>query len=56
MVVNKILLALESVKAKVKVGFSKIDIFKQTIFSLYAIKYMSIFGGKFPIRYPFNEI
>jgi len=49
MVVNKILLA------KVKVGFSKIYIFKQTI-SLYAIKCMSIFRGKFPIRYPFNEI
>ena len=56
MVVNKILLALESVETKVKVGFSKIDIFKQTIVSLYAIKCMFIFGGTFPIRYPFNDI
>ena len=39
-----------------KVGFSRGDNFKQTIFFWYVIKYMLIFGGKFPIKYHFHEI
>jgi hypothetical protein len=40
----------------VKVGFLMVDIFILSVFFLYAIKCMLIFGVKFPFRYPFHEI
>jgi hypothetical protein len=44
------------VKSKVKVGFLTVDIFGLSVFFLYAIKCMLIFGVELPIRYPFHEI
>jgi hypothetical protein len=43
-------------KSKVKVEFLTVDIFRLSVFFLYAIKCMLIFGIKLPIRYPFHEI
>jgi hypothetical protein len=40
----------------VKVEFLTVDIFRLSVFFLYAIKCMLIFGIKLPIRYPFHEI
>jgi hypothetical protein len=40
----------------VKVGFLMVDIFILSVFFLYAIKCMLIFGVKLPFRYPFHEI
>jgi hypothetical protein len=44
------------VMSKVKVGFLTVDIFRVSVFFLYAIKCMLIFGANLPIRYPFHEI